>query len=325
MITLRREEVLRFRPGHQALQQLARAKGTCAGLPQILSVAAGVRPATDDWVPHATFESYAESIAALGLVVIKDAVFLPLGTTAALGTNYLTTTRARGAFPDQAREGDILHVFIGADNSSAERAQAAGWYPLVIGDAVAAAAWSDAETFGAALGYPACCIRSFLEHNSWDELGHLQRLGNPGCIDVERNFFARNIGLSWTFPIPCSWSCALSLEQALATRDAMRGLDPAYAHLIEAVSGVPVLIFSERTLYLLFRDENNYIEPLFVGGTAADDSYGSLLSKGRELLIDGEVVAVYDGDSAPVTILTTHSVGTGAEVPVLYSFSSSGD
>lgn len=321
MITLRREDVLRFRPGHQTLQALARAKGTCAGLPQILSVAAGIRPATDDWVPYATFESYAKSIAALGLVVIKDAVFLPLGTNAALGMSHLTTTRARGGFPDQASNGDILHVFIGANTASAERAQAAGWYPLVIGDAVAAAAWSDAEAFGAALGYPTCCIRSFLQHNSWDELGHLQRLGNPGSIDTERNFFARNVGLSWTFPIPCSWKCALSLEQARATRDAMRSLDPKYAQLIEAVSHVLVLIFSERKLYLLFRDESSYFEPLFVGGTAADDSYGSLLSKGRELFIDGEVVAIYDGDTAPVAILTTHSVGTGAEVPVLYSFS----
>jgi hypothetical protein len=101
----------------------------------------------------------------------------------------------------------------------------------------------------------------------------------------------------------------------------MRSLDPEYARLIDAVSRVPILIFSERTLYLLFRDENSYFESLFVGGAAADDKYGSLLSKGRGLLIDGEVVAVYDGD-APVTILTTHSVGTGAEVPVLYSFGS---
>lgn len=323
---IRREDVLRFQPGHPALLQLARAKGTCAGLPQILSVAAGVRPATDDWVPYAAFDSYAQGIAALGLAVIKDAVFLPVGTGSALGTDYLTTTRARGASPEQATGSDVLHVFIGANLTSAERAQVAGWYPLVIRDAVAAAAWSDAEAFGVALGYPACCINSFLEHNSWNELGHLQRLGNPKGVDPERNFFARNIGMSWTFPIPCSWNCLASLEQALASRDAMRRADPEYADLIDAISEVPVLIFSERKLYLLFRDESNYYEPLFVGGTPADDTYGSLLSKGRKLVIDGEAIAIYDRDEAsPRTVFTTHPVGTGAEVPVLFSFNAPED
>jgi hypothetical protein len=324
MIPLKRKEVLSFRPVHRALGRIAQAKSTCAGLPQIVSVVAGVRPATDDWVPFSAIESYERAAAELGLTVLKDTVFAPMDSDLALGISRLTTTRARGGTLKQARDGDTLHVFVGIDKSAAERAQAAGWYPLVIGDAVAPAAWSDAEEFGAALGYPDCCVDSFLKNNFWDELGHLQRLGYPAAADLARNFLPRHIGLSWAFHIPCSWDCPQSLEQAYATREAMYSLDPDYVRLIDAAAHVPVLIFSERTLYMIFRDENGFFDPLFVGGSASNDRYSAALKHGRELLIDGDVLAVYEEDAHPKKVLTTRPVGMEAEVPVIYSFESIG-
>lgn len=287
------DDVVRFRPRHGALGALADAKGSASLLPQLVAVAAGIRPAADDWVPTARLDAYTTAARELGLVVERDVTFEPIESTTALGASRLTTTRARGAMREgTASSRSTIHVFVARDRGSARAAQAAGWYPLVAEGAVVPAAWCDAVRFGRSLGYPTCCIESFIENNRWDEVGHVQRLGAPGGLEPTRNFLPRHLGYAWTFHIPCSWRCGATLDQATAARAALGRLDPEYAALVDIVSAVPVVVWSERTIYLLFRSPDGRLAPLFAGGSPTDDSHSAMLASGDAVLVDGDMVAI---------------------------------
>jgi len=154
---------------------------------------------------------------------------------------------------------------------------------------------ADAPRFGRAMGYPPCCVQSFLANNRWSEVGHLHRLGSPGSAWWGLNFLPRHLGFGLIFHIPCSWRCAPSTRLAKATMEALKAMEPAYAALAEAAARTPTLFASERVIYLLFSDEDGRLRPMFAGGDPVDEVLGERLEGASRLVlqegwlgIDGE-------------------------------------
>jgi hypothetical protein len=61
------------------LASLARARGSLGQLPQYAALIAGVRTALDDWVPIERLDSFEGTCRELGLYVLVDCIFEPLG------------------------------------------------------------------------------------------------------------------------------------------------------------------------------------------------------------------------------------------------------
>lgn len=234
------------------LRELVRVRGgSHFQLSGYVAVSAGIRPALDDFVPLSHFESFTEFVGASGLQLRTDAMFQRVLNEAEIPSMaFSPTTKAIGRrwrAGEEAPRNSEVHVIVARSAVDADRAWAAGWYPIAIGKRILPKPKIDHQRFGAALGYPRCCVIAFERYNNWGRFDHISEVARRSQRFVSlANSFWKHTGYMLNFHIPCRFDCKASVRLGEKTLSAICDVDPAYASAIWAAIIAPVLHVSER-------------------------------------------------------------------------------
>lgn len=241
----------------EPFRTLRELKGNDALLPVYAGVIAEARKSLDDWIPVAALGEFKDLARRYGLAVAPDCIFEPL--PAGRGIDALDrspTTHACG-LPlrdlERASPAATVHVFVSSRQEWAEKALCSFSYPVAIPqDRLLVRPRIDATRVGAAFGYPACCVESFLRWNNWRLCSHFsQAYRSAGSLDWRVNCLTRNTAFMTIFHVPCQPDCAGTIAMSQQTLDSVAGFDPDYAHaIVEKLKGV-FLIIHEAVVYKL--------------------------------------------------------------------------
>jgi hypothetical protein len=278
-----------------------------AQLPTLIAVANGLKPAMDMWVPHDGWHALRALTETLGLVHHVDACFDRFSPQIAqVSPDRLTTTRA--AFVPDLRQGAEAHVFLARDQAALERVVGSGWYPLIVDGKVVDKHRADHDTFGGALGYPACCQDFFRQRNNWNDdntyyaaLRNTRGRPSPLC-----NPYLRHTLYGLVPYMPCSYSCPATMKSADHLLGVIRSELPHYAEAIERAAAKPLLCVSELRMYG-FEGENVHRHDGTVTITYSGakslypiedvDPLWTLLRAGDRCTVDGNIVHVSHADA----------------------------
>jgi hypothetical protein len=242
---------------NEPFSTLRKLKGNDALLPVYAGVIAEARRSMDDWIPVAALGAFKEFVHGYGLVVAEDCIFEPPATGREMdGLDRSPTTYALGAsLRDLARASPeaTVHVFVSRRREWAEEALGSFSYPVTIPhDRLLIRPRIDAARVGAAFGYPACCVESFLQWNNWRLYSQLSRVyRSPRPVDWRANCLPRNTPFMTIFHAPCGPACAKTLEMSQGVLEAVAGFDPDYGRAIEAALKGVFLIVHEALVYKL--------------------------------------------------------------------------
>ncbi|MFE4369425.1 HEXXH motif-containing putative peptide modification protein [Streptomyces sp. NPDC056835] len=309
---------------------LAEATRGGAQLPTLIAVANGLKPAMDLWVPRDGWPALRALTETLGLVHHVDACFDRLSPQIAqVPPDRLTTTRA--AFVPDLRQGAEAHVFLARDQAALDRVVGSGWYPLIVDGKVVDKHRADHDTFGEALGYPACCQDFFRQRNNWNDdntyyaaLCNTQGRPNPLC-----NPHLRHTLYGLVPYMPCSYSCSATMKFADRLHEVIRIELPSYAKAIERAIAKPLLCVSELRMYGFEGEtvhQNDGTVTITYSGAKSlypiedTDPLWDLLRAGDRCTVDGNIIHVGRAD-AYIAGYEARGDHHGPECPFVISFS----
>ncbi|MER5362290.1 HEXXH motif-containing putative peptide modification protein [Streptomyces sp. NPDC002785] len=285
---------------------LAEATRSGAQLPALIAVASGLKPAMDLWVPPDGWPALRALTETLGLVHHVDACFdRSSPQIGQVPPGRLTTTRA--AFAPDLRPGAEAHVFLARDQAALDRVVGSGWYPLIVDGKVIDKHRADHDTFGGALGYPACCQDFFRQRNNWNDdntyyaaLRNTRGRPSPLC-----NPHLRHTLYGLVPYMPCSYSCPATMTFAGRLHEVIRAELPCYAAAIEQAVAKPLLCVSELRMYgfegeSVHHDDGTVtltysgVESLYP--VEDSDPLWALLRAGDRCTVDGNIVHVCRAD-----------------------------
>jgi hypothetical protein len=297
-----------------------------AQFPSFVAVAVGLKPAMDIWLPPENLPGLRELCASLEMAMHVDAYFdRDSGQLAAVDPDSFTTTRA--AFATRPGPGVQAHVFVAGTEAPLREAVASGWYPLVVQGRVVPKHQLDHDTFGVALGYPACCRQFFRQRNDWrvDNTYYAALRNTPGPARALANPFLRHTVHGLVPHMPCSYACPATIAYARAVREALGRQTPKLAVAVDQALTGHVLALSELRIYRLLSgcDTDNgvtyrAVEHLY-GAGGRDDELHRLLAAGDRCRVEGAIVRVYRG-SKPVGAYRARGDRHGPECPFLIRF-----
>jgi hypothetical protein len=291
----------------------------------------GLKPVMDDWVSRDRLGQLTDVCREHGLTVSADVQFEALADQgrlgAVVGRETLTTTRARGhALADRVAEASV-HVFIGADRRIVERTQAAGWYPLIIGDRAMNKPWIDHLWFGAGLGYPECCLAAFARNNNWT----LNNMPYQAYRSIHArpsylcNSLMRFSGLTWAAHLPCRYDCAATAESARRAREVMTAYCPELASWIDRISSVPYLVLNEWEAFAftgatVWPGGVDYASVTLVPSNRPNLPLLAALQRGRRLELRDNLVVIFDLQDDVVHVEDTAVDTFAPRIPFLMDF-----
>ncbi|MBT2545015.1 hypothetical protein J7E99_31005 [Streptomyces sp. ISL-44] len=281
---------------------LAEATRGGAQLPVLIAVASGLKPAMDLWVPRDGWPALRGLTETLGLVHHVDACFDRLSPQIAqMPPGRLTTTRA--AFVPDLRKGAEAHVFLARDQAALDHVVGSGWYPLIVNGRVVDKHRADHDTFGEALGYPACCQDFFRKRNNWNDdntyyaaLRNTRDRPSPLC-----NPHLRHTLYGLVPYMPCSYACPATIEFAGRLHEVIRSELPLYAAAIEQAMSKPLLCVSELRMYGFegeaVHHDDGMVTITYSGAKSLypvedTDPLWALLRSGDRCTVDGNIIHV---------------------------------
>lgn len=307
-------------------------RGHSSQIVNFMATALGHKPLFDDWIEVDRLQALRNVCAAYGLHVEAESVFVMVDKEKmperVLGRESIASTSAYGApleaCPPEggwASMGARVHVFISRDP---ERLRHGMWYPLVIRDRVLWAPRADVLSYGRHLGYPPCCVTFFRRYNNWRaysflwEIFRRSRTLHPFC-----NPLAKDRTYSWVYHMPCTFSCAATIERVGALRADIERLEPTLVAAIDRHTRMPALVLRERKLYFFEGEAQanriDYTRWMYEGSDAAGNVLAPWLEEGDAVEVDGLRVRVLRGGRELGSVVC-RDTGFAPEVPFVARF-----
>lgn len=257
----------------KTFQELIDLRGNALQIAQYVAVIAGLKRSIDDWIPWSQIEAYQRIAAKLGLTCVLDCIFAQLPKTRLpFGSEWAPTTRNLGrALSEEqiaqiitgnksntlesslgVKADDQIHVVLAQRPESAAETLGAAWYPLVINNRVVYKPNIDSYRLGAALGYPKCCVKFFMEHNDWPRQNQYAESAKvSSSFSWKANCLAKNTPWMLIFHMPCAFDCPATLEYSTLLLREIRGFDPHRADSIEKYLKQTIFVCNERLAFTL--------------------------------------------------------------------------
>jgi hypothetical protein len=225
-----------------------------------ISVALGIKPCYDDWIPVNKYRNFLNVCKKYGLFVESDVInsMSKKEKINIIGGENITTTYAEGhKFNKDSIEGSV-HVYVSKSKELLKKAKKFGWYPVVIDGRSINKPFVDHLRFGKILGFPNCCINFFKDYNNWKFYSHpFETLRNTPKNNFEKigSYYCNNILMDNTYfyihHLPCSYKCEKTIEYAKRVEKKINEVEPEFVEITNNLLKKPVLIFSEKN-YILF-------------------------------------------------------------------------
>lgn len=279
-------------------REYVQIKGDAAQLSMFMSTVFGIKPLMDDWIPVDRVEEFKKICKQYGLKTREGVIFQQVAKEDfpddVLGREYLTTTNAYGYPLDSKKKGQV-HLFISKDQKLLKKGM---WYPVTIKKRVIFQPRMDGLNYGYVLGYPECCIKFFRKYNDWLKFSNLYEayLNTKNKPQFFCNPFLKDLPFSYIYHMPCSYSCAATIEIVTKLRNEIKKREPEFVELTDKCLKLPFLVFYERKFYCfegtLKNNEIKYRKAYFAGPDPSKDIYGEYFKEadtvrlqGRELII----------------------------------------
>ncbi len=280
------------------------------------SVALGVKPSFDDWIPIGKFQEFLDACKGYGLTVEPDVIFTkePLPKDKIVGGANITTTFSSFIpFNAHAKNGEV-HVFIAKTRENALKAKRYGWYALVANGRYINKPYIDNIRFGRALGYPECCIDFFRRYNNWfkysnpsEAYKHTPKMQGKAVGSYYCNNFLMDKTYSFIHHIPCSYQCQSTIALGKKVEDAISAMEPNFIIEAKGMLKKPLLVFAEQH-FIIFEgwleregDEEiiHYRNAQYVTNPSRPEESMSIkqfLAKGDRITISAKEISIKEGD-----------------------------
>lgn len=323
----------RYAPQHYA-RDFVEVRGDSAQLVNFMATALGHKPLMDDWIAPDRLPALREVCARYGLAVEAESMFVMVDKekvpARVLGRETITTTSAFGVPVDAqpppegwSSLGARVHVFISREP---DRLRHGMWYPIIIRDRMFWPPRADLLAYGHHLGYPPCCIAFFQRYNNWRRYSFLWEIRkrsttlHPLC-----NPLGKDRTYSYIYHMPCSFSCAATVERVTALRADIEQHEPGLAAVIDRHLRLPALVFRERKIYFFEGEASeyriDYTAWAFEGGEPQADVLGAWLAEGDAVEIEPTRarVRVLRG-GRELGAVTCSAEGFAPEIPFIAQF-----
>jgi len=226
--------------------------------------------------------------------------------------------------------GDEIHIVLSTRSEWAAEALAAAWYPVIIDGRVIFRPHIDCYRLGAALGYPECCVKFFMEHNDWPRQNQIAETARASRkLSWKANCLAKNTPWMLIFHMPCAFDCPATLQYSSQVLKEIAHFDSTLALKIEAFLKQLVLVANERLSFTLNDAEHRNGRTSYAGVNSLQefirlrdplhDTYIRALSAGNEVSISEGIIFIWRNGDLIETIEASCDRGI-AEVPMLLDF-----
>jgi len=284
--------------------------GNLRQYPMFAATALGVKPCYDEWVPVKHYKEFLRMCNKYGLHAESLIAFEPpTDKNNIIGGKNITTTHFEGRRLNERERGEI-HIIISKSKDTAIEAKKWGWYSVAINNRCVNKPFVDHLRYGKTLGYPDCCIQSFLKFNNWKLYSHpyesyrrTQRISGKAQGSYYCNNFLMDNFYFLIHNIPCSYNCKETIRQATEIEKEIAGVEPEYIEEAVEMLKKPLLVFGERH-FIIFDGINisgglKYSDSLYIDnpGRPEDtiDFYNDV-EKGNILRISKDKITIFRED-----------------------------
>jgi hypothetical protein len=282
-------------------REFVELKKSAVQITNYMGVVAGLKPLLDDWIPVQAMDAFAGACRKYGILYKSEAVWMKEASDEELrnvaGGDGLNTTKFYGSRYDSGISQGNVHVFVARSEEALDKGYRSGWYPLIIGSTAIYKPFIDYFRFGAALGYPECCINYFMKENPKRNFLYSILKNSKGKLNYLCNCLNKDNIYSYIFHMPCSFNCEKTIQYCEALRGEIKKHEPRFAGQIDFHLKAPFLVFEEQNAYsfdgeVIDIGTISYKKAFFIGNSR-NNIYGDRINAADKLQIQNDVIRLF--------------------------------